>query len=66
MMHIGTPPAEEINGNLIALNTLAGIPLNTIKGFHTPFLNFSANTLQILKASEFTYDSASGGADLGQ
>ena len=58
MTHVGTPPPDEINGNLIALNALAGIPLNAIKGFRAPFLNFSADTLKILKASEFTYDSS--------
>lgn len=58
MTHVGTPSADEINGNLIALNALAGIPLNAIKGFRAPFLNFSADTLKILNASEFTYDSS--------
>ncbi|EGN93745.1 hypothetical protein SERLA73DRAFT_189512 [Serpula lacrymans var. lacrymans S7.3] len=59
MTHVGTPPVEEINGNLIALNALAGIPLTSIKGFRAPYLNYSAETLQLLAASEFTYDSSS-------
>jgi hypothetical protein len=62
MTHVGTPPAEEINGNLIALNALAGIPLVAIKGFRAPFLNYSAETLKILKQSQFTYDSSAPAA----
>ncbi|KDR85820.1 hypothetical protein GALMADRAFT_132466 [Galerina marginata CBS 339.88] len=58
MTHVGTPPAEEINGNLIALNALAGIPLSEIKGFRAPFLNYSAETLQLLAKAQFTYDSS--------
>jgi hypothetical protein len=58
MTHVGSPPAEEINGNLIALNALAGIPLASIKGFRAPFLNYSIDTLKILKQSQFTYDSS--------
>jgi hypothetical protein len=58
MTHVGAPPAEEINGNLIALNALAGIPLNAIRGFRAPFLNYTADTLRILQASKFTYDSS--------
>ncbi|KZP04662.1 hypothetical protein FIBSPDRAFT_1054534 [Athelia psychrophila] len=59
MTHVGTPPADEINGNLIALNALAGIPLSSIKGFRAPFLNYTGETLKLLAASEFTYDSSS-------
>jgi peptidoglycan/xylan/chitin deacetylase (PgdA/CDA1 family) len=58
MTHVGTPPANEINGNLIALNALAGIPLESIKGFRAPFLNYSGETLKLLAAAEFTYDSS--------
>ncbi|KAF9011298.1 hypothetical protein BDQ17DRAFT_1387684 [Cyathus striatus] len=58
MTHVGTPPAEEVNGNLIALNALAGIPLSAIKGFRAPFLNYSRQTLEILYESQFTYDSS--------
>lgn len=58
MTHVGTPPAEEINGNLIALNALAGIPLSAIKGFRAPFLNYSIDTLKLLYQSQFTYDSS--------
>ena len=59
MTHVGTPPANEINGNLIALNALAGIPLNAIKGFRAPFLNYTGETLKLLGAAGFTYDSSS-------
>lgn len=58
MTHVGTPPADEINGNLIALNALAGIPLSSIQGFRAPFLNFTADTLNLLKDAGFTYDSS--------
>jgi peptidoglycan/xylan/chitin deacetylase (PgdA/CDA1 family) len=58
MTHVGEPPAEEINGNLIALNALAGIPLTAIRGFRAPFLNYTADTLNLLQAAQFTYDSS--------
>ena len=58
MTHVGSPPINEINGNLIALNALAGIPLSAIVGFRAPFLNWTAQTLQFLKQSGFTYDSS--------
>ncbi|KAH6911134.1 hypothetical protein BKA70DRAFT_53629 [Coprinopsis sp. MPI-PUGE-AT-0042] len=58
MSHVGSPSAEEINGNLITLNALAGVPLKAIKGFRAPYLNFTSETLQILKESQFLYDSS--------
>jgi len=58
MTHVGTPPKEEINGNLIALNALAGIPLSSITGFRAPFLAFSNETLHLLSDAQFTYDSS--------
>ncbi|KAG5638494.1 hypothetical protein H0H81_012299 [Sphagnurus paluster] len=58
MTHVGTPSAEEINGNLIALNSLAGIPLSSITGFRAPYLSYDANTLKLLAAAQFTYDSS--------
>jgi hypothetical protein len=58
MTHVGAPPLDEINGNLIALNALAGIPISSIIGFRAPFLNFTAETLQFLSQSKFTYDSS--------
>ncbi|KAF7340970.1 Carbohydrate esterase family 4 [Mycena sanguinolenta] len=59
MTHVGDPPKDEINGNLIALNALAGIPYSSIQGFRAPFLNYSVNTLKLLYAANFTYDSSS-------
>ncbi|KAF8971773.1 hypothetical protein BDZ97DRAFT_1913677 [Flammula alnicola] len=59
MTHVGTPSSDEINGNLIALNALAGIPLSAIRGFRAPFLNYSADTLKLLAQAQFTYDSSS-------
>ena len=58
MTHVPVPESDEINGNLIALNALAGIPLKAIQGFRTPFLNYSAHTLQLLAQAGFTYDSS--------
>ncbi|KAJ7292587.1 hypothetical protein C8J57DRAFT_1490092 [Mycena rebaudengoi] len=62
MTHVADPPENEVNGNLIALNALAGIPLKSIIGFRAPFLNFSVNTLKLLAASGFTYDSSAPAA----
>jgi len=59
MTHVGTPPNDEVDGNLIALNALAGIPLSNIIGFRAPYLNYTADTLKHLAAVGFTYDSSS-------
>ncbi|KAG6808581.1 hypothetical protein H0H92_003652 [Tricholoma furcatifolium] len=59
MTHVGTPPTSEIDGNLIALNALAGIPLSSIQGFRAPFLSYSTDTLKYLSEASFTYDSSS-------
>lgn len=58
MTHVEWPDSQEINGNLIALNALAGIPFSEILGFRTPFLNFSVGTFETLKTSQFLYDSS--------
>ena len=58
MTHIGEPPSDEINGNIIALNALAGIPLTAIRGFRAPYLNFTADTLTLLHNASLTYDSS--------
>ncbi|KAK0465966.1 uncharacterized protein EV420DRAFT_1617452 [Desarmillaria tabescens] len=58
MTHVGSPPDNEVDGNLIALNALAGIPLASIKGFRAPFLNYSVDTLRHLADAGFTYDSS--------
>lgn len=58
MTHVEWPSTQEINGNLIALNALAGIPFSEIRGFRTPYLNFSAGTLQEVGAAQFLYDSS--------
>ncbi|KAA1467878.1 hypothetical protein DENSPDRAFT_833028 [Dentipellis sp. KUC8613] len=62
MTHVGTPPDDEVDGNLIALNALAGIPLSSIAGFRAPFLNYSVDTLKHLYEAKFTYDSSSSAA----
>lgn len=58
MTHVGVPPNEEIDGNIIALNALAGIPMSAIVGFRAPYLNYTADTLMHLAAVGFTYDSS--------
>jgi peptidoglycan/xylan/chitin deacetylase (PgdA/CDA1 family) len=58
MTHVGTPPREEVEGNLIALNALAGVPLRAIQGFRAPFLNYSVETFRLLRSLGFTYDSS--------
>jgi len=62
MTHVGSPPADEINGNIIALNALAGIPFTEIQGFRAPYLNYTPDTLRLLYEAEFTYDSSSAAA----
>ncbi|KAF7300354.1 hypothetical protein HMN09_00918700 [Mycena chlorophos] len=59
MTHVGDPPQDEIDGNLIALNSLAGIPLKSIIGFRAPYLNYTVGTLQRLAQAGFTYDTSS-------
>ncbi len=54
-----TIPDNEISGNLITLNALAGIPFGKIQGFRAPFLNYTADTLRSLARQRFTYDSSS-------
>ncbi|KIK71468.1 hypothetical protein GYMLUDRAFT_254679 [Collybiopsis luxurians FD-317 M1] len=58
MTHQGDPSQAEINGNLIALNSLAGIPMSAIIGFRAPYLNYTPDTFTRLKAAGFTYDSS--------
>ncbi|KAK7028430.1 family 4 carbohydrate esterase [Favolaschia claudopus] len=58
MTHVGDPSVDEINGNAVALNALAGIPQSSLQGFRAPFLNYSVNTLKRLYAAQFTYDSS--------
>ena len=58
MTHVGSPPPEEVNGCLIALNSLAGIPMNAIKGFRAPLLEYTVETLKLIRQSGFTYDSS--------
>lgn len=58
MTHVGNPSKAEIDGNLIALNALSGIPMRAIQGFRAPFLNFSVETLEFLREAGFSYDSS--------
>lgn len=58
MTHVADAPRSEIEGNLIALNALAGIPFTSIRGFRAPFLNYTVNTLKILADLQFYYDSS--------
>jgi len=58
MTHAGKPNTSEIVGNLLALNALAGIPLQSITGFRAPYLDFTVDTFKNLYAAQFTYDSS--------
>lgn len=58
MYHVGEAPDDEISGNLVAQNALGGIPFKDIIGFRSPYLNYSANTLNSLHKMGFTYDSS--------
>ncbi|KAI7858219.1 hypothetical protein BDC45DRAFT_457887 [Circinella umbellata] len=60
--HIGDPSEDEITSCRTALNTYGGIPNNKIQGFRAPFLNFTSQTLDILKKQNFMYDSSSASA----
>jgi hypothetical protein len=62
MTHVGSPDSAEVNGNLIALNALAGIPMSEIRGFRAPYLNYTVDTLKMLAAAEFLYDSSASAA----
>ncbi|KAK7051249.1 hypothetical protein VNI00_004749 [Paramarasmius palmivorus] len=62
MTHQADPSPAEINGNLVTLNALAGIPLSSLQGFRAPFLKYSTSTLRHLYATGFTYDSSATSA----
>ncbi|CDR98637.1 hypothetical protein [Sporisorium scitamineum] len=60
MTHQEQPATNaEIDGNLITLNALAGIPYKSIIGYRAPFLNYSRANLEHLASTGFTYDSSS-------
>lgn len=58
MTHVGSAPVNEIDGNIIALNSLSGIPISAIQGFRAPYLNYTIDTMKHLKDAGFTYDSS--------
>ncbi|KAF8330829.1 uncharacterized protein EI90DRAFT_3145723 [Cantharellus anzutake] len=58
MTHPELGGPDEINGNLVTLNALAGIPLKDIRGFRAPYLNYSSEMLGNLVKAGFTYDSS--------
>lgn len=58
MTHVELGGTDEIDGNLITLNALAGIPFTEIEGFRAPYLNYSAEMLGNLAQAGFTYDSS--------
>ncbi|WAR54500.1 hypothetical protein PtB15_18B244 [Puccinia triticina] len=41
MTHVGSAPVNEIDGKIIALNSLSGIPISAIQGFRAPYLNYT-------------------------
>ncbi len=60
MTHQEQPATDaEIDGNLITLNALAGIPYKSIEGYRAPFLNYSRHNLEHLAKTNFLYDSSS-------
>lgn len=58
MTHVELGGPDEINGNLIALNALGGIPFTAIEGYRAPYLNYSAELLTNVAKAGFTYDSS--------
>lgn len=58
MTHVGSAPVNEIDGNIVALNSLSGIPISAIQGFRAPYLNYTIDTMKHLKDAGFTYDSS--------
>ncbi|KAI3604411.1 chitin deacetylase 9, partial [Moniliophthora roreri] len=62
MTHQADPSPAEIDGNLVTLNSLAGIPFSSIQGFRAPYLNYSTSTLRHLYAAGFLYDSSATSA----
>ncbi|KAG0320414.1 hypothetical protein BGZ99_004530 [Dissophora globulifera] len=58
MNHIGTPPADEVTGNRLAINAFSGIPFAKMSGFRAPLLNYSKSTFDILAQEKFLYDSS--------
>ncbi|PWN50971.1 hypothetical protein IE53DRAFT_368458 [Violaceomyces palustris] len=59
MTHVDQAPNDEIDGNLIALNALSGIPYKEIIGYRAPYLNYTRGNLEHLHQAGFTYDSSS-------
>ncbi|KAF8324048.1 hypothetical protein DL93DRAFT_2049050 [Clavulina sp. PMI_390] len=62
MTHPELGGSDEIDGNLVTLNALAGIPFSAIKGFRAPYLNYSAAMLTDLYNAGFLYDSSATAA----
>ena len=59
MTHVDQAPNDEIDGNLITLNALAGIPYRSIYGYRAPYLNYTRANLEHLHQAGFVYDSSS-------
>lgn len=62
MTHIEVGGPDEINGNLVTLNALAGVPFSEIRGFRAPYLNYTAEMLTNLANAGFLYDSSATAA----
>ena len=58
MTHVELGGPDEINGNLIALNALAGIPFKDLIGYRAPYLNYSSELLTNVANAGFLYDSS--------
>lgn len=56
--HVANPNATEIVGARDWLNKTAGIPLESIRGFRSPFLMYNPEQRAILSKAGFTWDSS--------
>ena len=67
MNHVSVPPFEESIGSYQALHAFSGIPTDHLKGFRTPFLNYSTQSFKTIHDSRFfLYDSSVGHHPLNQ
>lgn len=58
MTHPVLGGTDEIKGNMLSLNALAGIPFSKIIGYRAPFLNYTSELLENVYNMGFTYDSS--------
>lgn len=61
--HVGLPTVAQIQGAVDWLANECGVPVDEMRGFRTPFLNWGDSTLQNLHQLGFLYDSSIGPTD---